>query len=225
MAHADLDGYTADKVLIDRARGGRLDAYNQLVLRHQALAYGVAHRMLGNADAAADATQDSFLKAYKRLDQYRGGGTSFRAWLMRIVVNTCYDMLRSQRRHSARVVSIDLDCGDDEWSSNLQDPGERPEDYVLRREVAERLEAAIDSLPVDQRTVLILSDVEGLPHNEIADIIRTPVGTVKSRLSRARARVRHIIQARQPGLAPGSSTSAPRFASAPRSLDSQDRLR
>ena len=203
MPTIDLERSWADEMLIDRARRGQLDAYNQLVLQHQALAYGVAHRMLGDADAAADATQESFIKAYKRLDQYRGGGTSFRAWLMRIVVNTCYDMLRSRRRHSARIVSFDLDCGDDDWSSNLQDPGERPEEYVLRREDAARIQAAIDALPVDQRTVLILSDIEGLPYDEIAGIIGTPVGTVKSRLSRARARVRAMILAPQPSLTRG----------------------
>ena len=207
MAYANLVGSAADEDLIDQARRGQLDAFNQLVLQHQALAYGVAHRMLGNPDDAADATQEGFIKAYRRLDQYRGGGTSFRAWLMRIVVNTCYDMLRSskrsRRRQSALVVNFDLDFGDDDWSSSLQDPGERPEEYVLRREVAERLQMAIDSLPADQRMVLILSDIEGLPYIEIAGIIGAPIGTVKSRLSRARGRVRDVIVARQPGLARG----------------------
>ena len=186
---------------------GRLDAFNQLVLRHQALAYGVAHRMLGNPDDAADATQEGFIKAYRRLDQYRGGGTSFRAWLMRIVVNTCYDMLRSsmrsRRRQSALIVNFDPDSGEDEWGGNLQDPSERPEEYVLRREVAERLQMVIYSLPADQRMVLILSDIEGLPYTEIANIIGAPIGTVKSRLSRARGRVRDAIEPRQPGLARG----------------------
>ena len=201
MAHTDLHNPSADERLIERARQGQLDAYNQLVLRYQGLAYGVAHRMLGDSDSAADATQDSFIKAYKRLDQYHGRGTAFRSWLMRIVVNTCYDMLRSRRRHSERTVSYDLDCGDDDWSSNLRDPGERPEEYVLRREDAERIQAAIEALPADQRAVLILSDIEGLPYDEIAGIIGAPVGTVKSRLSRARARARELILAGRPGTA------------------------
>lgn len=199
MAHTEPQNPSADEMLVDRARQGKLDAFNQLVLRHQGLAYGVAYRMLGDADSAADATQDSFIKAYRRLDQYHGNGTSFRSWLMRIVVNTCYDVLRSRRRHSERIVSFDLDCGDDDWNSNLRDPGERPEEYVLRREDGERIQAAIEALPVDQRTVLILSDIEGLPYNEIAGITGVPAGTVKSRLSRARARVRKLILAGQPG--------------------------
>lgn len=199
MAYTGLQNPSADEILVDRARQGKLDAYNQLVMRYQGLAFGVAHRMLGDSDSAADATQDSFIKAYRRLGQYHGHGASFRSWLMRIVVNTCYDMLRSRRRHSERTVSYDLDCGDDDWSSNLRDPGERPEEYVLRREDAERIQAAIEALPADQRAVLILSDIEGLPYNEIADITGVPVGTVKSRLSRARARARELILARQPG--------------------------
>jgi len=199
MAHIDSGNPSADEILVDRARQGKLDAYNQLVLRYQGLAYSVAHRMLGDSDSAADATQDSFIKAYKRLDQYHGHGTSFRSWLMRIVVNTCYDVLRSRRRHSERIVSFDLDCGDDDWSSILRDPGERPEEYVLRREDGERVLAAIEALPADQRAVLILSDIEGLPYNEIADITGVPVGTVKSRLSRARARARELILAGHPG--------------------------
>ena len=198
MAYTDQGSPPADEILVERARQGKLDAYNQLVLRYQGLAYGVAHRMLGDSDSAADATQDSFIKAYRRLEQYHGRGTAFRSWLMRIVVNTCYDMLRSRRRHSERIVSYDLDCGDDDWSSNLRDPGERPEEYVLHREDATRIQAAIEALPADQRAVLILSDIEGLPYNEIADITGVPVGTVKSRLSRARARARELILAGRP---------------------------
>jgi len=199
MAYTEPQNPSADEILVDRARQGKLDAYNQLVLRYQGLVYGVAHRMLGDSDSAADATQDSFIKAYKRLDQFHGNGASFRSWLMRIVVNTCYDVLRSRRRQSERIVNFDLDCGDDDWSSNLRDPGERPEEYVLRLEDAARIQKAIEALPVDQRTVLILSDIEGLPYNEIADIIGVPAGTVKSRLSRARVRARELILDRQSG--------------------------
>jgi RNA polymerase sigma-70 factor (ECF subfamily) len=148
---------------------------------------------MGDADSAADATQDGFLKAYQKLGQYRGG--SFKSWLLRIITNTCYDLLRARRRRPT--TSLENEDQDPEHDSKLLDPAERPDDYMMRQELAGAIQAAIDQLPPDQRTVLVLSDIEGLDYQEIADITSTALGTVKSRLSRARARVRDILVTQQ----------------------------
>ena len=178
-----------DDVLVTAAQQGDLRAFNQLVLEYQGLAYNVAYHILGNADGAADATQDSFLKAYRSINSYRGG--SFRAWLLRVLTNTCYDQLRARRRRPAQ----SLDDGDSaaEWAAWLVDRSERPAEYAERRELGQLIQRAIHALPADQRTVVLLSDVEGLTYEEIADATGMPMGTVKSRLSRARAHLRDFL--------------------------------
>ncbi len=179
-----------EEALVARAMGGDVDAFNDLVLTYQKLAYNVAYRILGDGDRAMDATQDAFLRGFRALHQFRGG--SFKAWLLRIVTNCSYDQLRVRQRRPT--TGIDDILEDDEHSDLVQDRGERPEDRVQRDELGAALQEAIQSLPDDQRTVLILSDVEGLSYDEIAEVTLISLGTVKSRLSRARAKVRDYLQ-------------------------------
>jgi RNA polymerase sigma-70 factor (ECF subfamily) len=178
-----------EPALITAAQLGSLPAFNQLILHYQGLAYNVAYRILSDPDGAADATQDGFIKAFARIGQYRGG--SFKAWLLRIITNTCYDTLRSHKRRPTS--SLDTEDDDPEHDATLQDAAERPDEYVMRQELAGTIQAAIGQLPADQRTVLILCDIEGLDYQEIAEATGAALGTVKSRLSRARARVRDIL--------------------------------
>ncbi len=188
-----------EEVLIQRALDGELDAFNQLVLRYQGLAYSVAYRMLQDDAAAADAVQDSFIKAYRALDSFKGG--NFKSWLMRIVVNTCYDVLRSRQR--ANTESLDDLPVESDYVTHLVDKAESPEDYVERMELSDLLELGIRSLPPDQRLALVLCDVHGYAYEEIAEITGMPMGTVKSRISRARAKLRDFLL-QKPELLPGS---------------------
>lgn len=180
--------------LVQAARAGELTAFNQLVLSYQGMAYNVAYRVMGDADAAADATQDAFIKAYKALDSFRG--ESFRAWLLRIVTNTCYDQLRAKQRRPASSLDDLLDETEDR-SWRLAEPGERPDERAEREELSRLLQWAIQQLPEDQRAVVVLSDIEGLSYDEIALATGTQLGTVKSRLSRARAKLRDLLQQQQ----------------------------
>ena len=180
--------------LIAAAQEGHLPAFNQIIMHYQSLAYNVAYRLMGDADAAADAIQDGFLKAYQKIHQYRGG--SFRAWLLRIVTNTCYDAQRAQKRRPTTSLEPEED-EDGEHDGRLTDPAERPDAYVMRRELAGAIQEAIVRLPSDQRTVLVLADIEGLDYQEIADATGAALGTVKSRLSRARARMRDLLLAQR----------------------------
>lgn len=172
--------------LITSARGGQLYAFNQLIQAYQGVAYGVARRILTDPELAADAVQDSFIKVYRKLDQYRGG--SFKAWLLRIVVNTCYDRLRALRRRPA--TSLDDLFEQPDRSELLLTAAEEPESYALRRELRIELERAIADLPYHQRVVVVLSDIEGYNYHEISDMVGIPLGTVKSRIARGRARLR-----------------------------------
>jgi RNA polymerase sigma-70 factor (ECF subfamily) len=182
-----------EQVLIEAARRGDLPAFNQLILSYQGMAYNLAYRILGEGEAAADATQDAFVKAFRNLGQYRGG--SFKAWLLRIVTNVCYDQLRSLQRRPAS--SLEDVATDGEHTGQLIDAAELPADYALRKELGAVIQRGIELLPAEQRTVLVLSDIEGLSYEEIATVMNTSLGTVKSRLSRARAKVRDFLLAHQ----------------------------
>lgn len=180
-----------EAALIAAAQKGHLPSFNQLILHYQSLAYNVAYRVMGDNELAADATQDAFIKAFQRLDQYRGG--SFKAWLLRIVTNTCYDVLRARRRRPTVPLESDDDENDPEYDSRLIDNAERPDVFVMRQELAAVIQVAIGELPADQRTTLVLADIEGMDYQEIADTMGTALGTVKSRLSRARAKLRDML--------------------------------
>ena len=185
--------------LIARACGGDVDAFNQLIQHHQGLAYSVAYRTLQDGAAADDAVQESVIKAWRALGQYHGG--SFKSWLMRIVVNTCYDVLRSS--HYRNTESLDGGDGEDDYAPQYVDAGEQPHDFAERAELNGWIEEGIKSLPPDQRLVLVLCDVHGYAYDEIATIIEQPMGTVKSRISRARARLRDYLL-RRPELLPSN---------------------
>lgn len=178
--------------IIQAAQKGNLAAFNRLVMAYQGLAYNIAYRLLGDSEAAADATQDAFIKAFRAIKQYHGG--SFKSWLLRIVSNTCYDQMRYHKRRPTEA----LDTADAEVESDhnphLIDNAEPPEEVVERHEMGTMLQNAIQQIPEDQRLVLVLSDVEGLPYQEIADITGLALGTIKSRLSRARRKMRDILR-------------------------------
>jgi len=187
-----------EQALIDAARQGNLAAFNRLVLTYQGLTYNLAYRILSNADSAEDAAQEAFIKAYRHLGQYRGG--SFKAWLLRIVTNVCYDQLRHKQRRPAG--SLEDLAVDEDHAADLVDKAEEPADYALRQELSRAIQTGINQLPAEQRIVLTLSDIEGLSYEEIAVVMDTSLGTVKSRLSRARAKLRDFLLQQQELLPP-----------------------
>jgi RNA polymerase sigma-70 factor (ECF subfamily) len=179
-----------DQILVSAALAGDSDSFNQLVERYQNRAYGLCFRMLGDSDAAADVAQDAFISAYRHLPSLRG---EFRPWLMRIVANACRDVLRSNKRHPS--VSLDTNPRDEDESPALQiaDSNPNPEEHLMRAEMHRTISVALLQIPQDQRTVVILSDIDGMSYDEIAEVTGANIGTVKSRLNRARARLREIF--------------------------------
>jgi RNA polymerase sigma-70 factor, ECF subfamily len=186
--------------LVARAQAGELPAFNALVLRHQDALYSLALRMLGSRDAAEDATQEAFIRAYRRIDTFRGG--NFRSWLFTIVANVSRDELRRRGRRPA--LSLDLARDDpDRASLDPPDPDPTPEGRALQSDLRRTLEDALARLPHDWREVVLLVDVHGLGYDEAAAAMGgLPVGTVKSRLSRARGRLRDLL--RDAGERPGA---------------------
>jgi RNA polymerase sigma-70 factor (ECF subfamily) len=174
--------------LIHEAQHGNVSSFNTLILHYQSSAYNLAYRLIGEPDAAADATQEAFISAYAHIMQFRGG--SFKSWLMRIVTNACYDELRRRKRRPA--VSLDDPGADTELQ--LVSPGEGPESLAQLNALNRIIQDCLDGLPSEQRLVTVLCDVQGYDYQEIAAIAQVSLGTVKSRISRARQRLRDCLQ-------------------------------
>lgn len=180
-----------EQALIDSARRGDLNAFNALVLAYQDNVFTVAYRIMGETQIAADVAQEAFILAFRRLSTYRGG--SFKSWLLRITTNQCYDELRRLRRKPAISVEELPDAESDDGPALSADT-DTPEDVVQQRELQAAIQDCINSLSPDQRVVLVMSDVEGFSYQEISEQLGANLGTIKSRLSRARAGVRDCLQ-------------------------------
>ena len=179
-----------DADLVAGSKRGDLSAFNALVERYQSRVYNVAARILGDRTAAEDVAQETFISAHRAIGRFRGG--SLRAWLMRIATNHSYDAIRSARRLPEQSL--------DEAGPSLSLPAapreSSPEEAALQSELRAEIQRAILALPSDQRGTLVLIDVQGLSYQEAAEATRASLGTVKSRLSRARSAARTLLQRR-----------------------------
>lgn len=176
-----------EEQLLLQSKEGHLGAFNALVEFHQVPVYNLALRYLNDRGAAEDITQDTFVSAFRNLNSFRSG--NFRAWLMRIAANASRDYLRSARVR--RNVSLDnLEAGQE---FVLPAGSESLEASAMRRELSEGIQQGLDQLASDQRLAIILIDLQGLSYDEAAQIVRAPIGTVKSRLSRARMAMRDYL--------------------------------
>ena len=176
---------------VEAAQRGDVAAFNHLVDAHQLVAYNLAYRTLRNSEDAADATQEAFLSAFRAIRSFHG--TSFRAWLLRIVLNACFDARRrSMRRPSTSMDALVEEAGDVAWRDERAPD---PEAAALSRETRTAIEAALAALPEDQRLAIVLVDIQGLDYQEAAQALACPIGTVRSRLARGRARVRDELLA------------------------------
>jgi len=182
-----------EPALIRDAQAGGLEAFNTLVLAHQDSVFNTALRILGDEDQAADASQEAFISAFKNITSFRGG--SFKAWLLRTVTNACYDELRRRKRRPTVPLEPESSEGEEmdtpRW---LADPGLSPEQEAEANDVEHAIQHCLDNLPAEFRAVVVLADIQGLDYLEVAASVRVPVGTIKSRLARARLRLRDCLQ-------------------------------
>lgn len=179
--------------LIQAARGGDDRAFNHLIDHYQAAAQRLAQQILRTEEAAADAVQDALIKVHRALPRFQDG--NFRSWLLRIVTNTCYDYLRSQRRRTTLSLDDLTESACAEFPQLRADELQNPEMLVTQQESMQVLLQAIEALPAWHREVVLLVDVQGYDYAEAAELLGLPLGTVKSRLSRARSALRdHLIK-------------------------------
>lgn len=175
--------------ILDRSRRGDLDAFNGLVEQHQSAVYNLCLRLMTSRQAAEDATQEAFISAYRAIGRFRG--ENVRPWLLRIASNACYDELRRRRARPAASLDAPLAEGAPSIDPPDTDPG--PQEQVEAGELAAYLQQVLDQLPFDQRLVLVLRDVQGLSYEEVASATGASLGTVKSRISRAREHARDLL--------------------------------
>jgi RNA polymerase sigma-70 factor (ECF subfamily) len=176
-----------EDAVVGRARLGDRVAFAQLMEHYQAACYGLAWRLLGDADMAADATQDAFVHAYDAIGRFRGG--IFRSWMLRITANASYDILRRAQRRPT-VVLPDPELGEAELPDAA---APNPVAEAGRAELYRHLDAALQLLPTDQRTAIVLCDVYGMDYGEVAAATDSALGTVKSRIHRGRLRLRELM--------------------------------
>jgi len=197
LRHARCNRKTSmdEQKLIEFSQQGRLESFNQLVLIYQEMVFNTAYRILGDDDSAEDASQVAFINAYRNIKQYRGG--SFKAWLLRTATNACYDELRRQKRRPTIPLEPVVQSGNEEMDSPswLADDTPSPEDVLESKEIERAVQNCIQALPDEFRTIVVLVDIQGLDYSEASGVIGKPLGTVKSRLARARLRLRDCLNA------------------------------
>jgi RNA polymerase sigma-70 factor (ECF subfamily) len=181
--------------LVARCRAGDDAAFDDLVRRFQGTVFGVAYRILNHYEEATDAAQEVFVKVFRNLGAFRGE-SQFSTWLYAVTANTCRSRLRRVRRaRSVEGRSLDDGAPDGEGGGfEPVAPGASPAELLARREIRERVEAGIAALPADFSAVMVMRDIEGLSYEEIAEAMSCSLGTVKSRLSRARNMVKENLK-------------------------------
>jgi RNA polymerase sigma-70 factor, ECF subfamily len=182
-----------EEALIHDAQAGSLDAFNALIIHYQDSVFNTALRILGDEDLASDATQEAFLSSFRSITSFRGG--SFKAWLMRTVTNACYDELRRQKRRPSVPLEPETEDGEEIDSPRwLADPNMTPEQKAEADEVEHAIQHCLNNLPAEFKTVVVMADIQGMDYSEVAIAVSVPLGTIKSRLARARLRLRECLQ-------------------------------
>lgn len=181
--------------LLSRAQAGDAAAFEQLVQPHMPRMYNYIARMTGDPIEAEDLTQDAILRAHRAIGSFRGGAT-FQTWLYRIATNICVDALRRQRRRGGRTRSLDdpLEADEGQITRDVADHTNDPQELAQVDELRQEVGRAIAELSPKLRSVVVLFDLRGLTYEEIANTLNLPLGTVKSRLFNARARLRDLLR-------------------------------
>ncbi len=196
LTHNSLGGFimsSEEKLLLSHAINGDVESFEKLIESYQLKAYNIAFRMLGNEEDAKDAIQDSFIKIYHSLHNFRGD-SSFYTWVYRIVSNTCYDFLKKKNRLNNNIMSLTSYNNSLEGEiGDIKDELHQPDILLDNKENEATMVQCIHKLSYDHKSVIILRDIQGFSYEEIAQILNCSEGTVKSRISRARNKLKEIV--------------------------------
>jgi RNA polymerase sigma-70 factor (ECF subfamily) len=179
--------------LIERSKEGDRRAFDALVRMHEKRVYNLAYRLSGNYDEAGDITVEAFLRVYQAINNFRGDA-NFSTWLYRIVTNVYLDRRKRQKNRQTLSLEEYVELEESQVTRQIEDPSPGPEALVEAQQRQELLQKAIESLPEYQRAMIVLYHVDGLSYEEIAEVLSLPIGTVKSRLNRARLALREKLE-------------------------------
>ncbi len=184
------------KKFIELFLAGDPNAFNNLILLHKRMVFNLCFRLLGDYDDADDCAQEVFIKVSRALKNFRFE-SSFKTWIYRIAVNTCKNRLNSldYRLRSKRVrINVVSDMDNDKKPTDIKDPGRSPAAEAIQKEVGRLIQSAINALPAKQKLVVVLRDIEARSYEEIVELTGLKMGTVKSKLSRARLQLRELLK-------------------------------
>ncbi len=184
---------TDERMLVKKAQKGDGKAFEILMEEYFKKIYNIALRMTNNADDAADMTQEVMIKLFRNIGSFKGD-SKFSTWVYRVATNTCLDELKKMRRHSHASLNAEIDTGEGEVAIEVEDTAPTPEERAERSELKGMVAAAVEKLSPDHRAAIILRDIRGFSYDEIARILNCSEGTVKSRISRARAQLKAVIE-------------------------------
>lgn len=187
------DRATDDNVLIERAQKGDRSAFDQLIARYEARAYQYAYRLTRNPEEAADTVSDAFVRVYNALPNFKFQ-SAFTTWLYRILTNCFLDMKKKEKNKVMVSLDVQSHTGNQEVGKEIETPGRNPSEESERSARIRVLEGAISQLPEYQRSMIVMYHADQLSYEEIAEVLDLPIGTVKSRLNRARISLREILQ-------------------------------
>ena len=172
--------------LVRKSQLGEKDAFEQLVIRHQDLVFSLAYKLTGNREMANDVAQEAFIRAWKAIEKFRGDST-FSTWIYRITVNTAWTLRKKARKHNTLNI-------EDSYEPIVIDEKKDPELVAINSDLSSVLINALDKIPIEQRIIVELKNIEGRSHKEIADYLDISVTAAKVRLHRAHQRLRQILE-------------------------------
>ena len=181
-----------ERDLIRKAKQGDMLAFEELILKHEKIVYNLALRMMNHSEDAMDISQEVFLKAYRSLSNF-DERSAFSTWLYRITHNTCIDEIRKRKGKQTYSLEEDLESEDGSMQRQVADDGDTPEESLMRKEQKSEILRALDTLSEEHKAAIILRDVKGMSYEEIAEILDLSLGTVKSRINRARNQLKTEI--------------------------------
>lgn len=177
--------FADEKVLIRKSKEGDLESFERLIERYQKKVFNIAYKMIGNYDDASELAQEVFLRVFKSIKKFKEESL-FSTWIFRITTNVCLDELRKRKNNKVIYLEEDIKCGDGEIKRQVVDDKPTPEMALENNELKKTLKEAINNLSEDYKIVIVMRDIQGFSYKEIAEIIKCPEGTVKSRINRAR---------------------------------------
>jgi len=185
-----------ERDLVERAKSGEVEAFEQLILNCQKKVFNIAYRMIGNYDDANELAQEVFLRAFRSMKKFKGDAL-FSTWIYKVTVNVCLDEIRKRKKKIVVSLDQEIEIKDGEVKRQIPDNAPTPDIELETKELKNAVNESIQQLPDDYKSIIVLRDIQGFSYFEISKIVNCPEGTVKSRISRARKALKEILLARK----------------------------